>query len=190
MELMNKIVVVTGGASGIGRALCRRFKAAGAQAVVVVDMNAAGAETVAAEIGGVAMTADVSKESDVLPVINQTERDIGPIDLFCSNAGIARSGGVETPDKAWQKSWEVNVMAHIYAARTLVPRMVERGGRVFAEYRLGGRFTESDWFRVLRSDQTRRDWLWRVAGDYPRPPGPQSLCPVSTSSSDCHADRQ
>ena len=128
MELMNKIVVVTGGASGIGRALCRRFKAAGAQAVVVVDMNAAGAETVAAEIGGVAMTADVSKESDVRHVINQTERDIGPIDLFCSNAGIARSGGVETPDKAWQKSWEVNVMAHIYAARTLVPRMVERGG--------------------------------------------------------------
>ncbi len=128
MELMNKIVVVTGGASGIGRALCRRFKAAGAQAVVVVDMNAAGAETVAAEIGGVAMTADVSKESDVLHVINQTERDIGPIDLFCSNAGIARSGGVETPDKAWQKSWEVNVMADIDAARKLVPRMVERGG--------------------------------------------------------------
>ena len=128
MELANKIVVVTGGASGIGRALCRRFKAEGTQAVVVVDMNAAGAEAVATEIGGVAMTADVSKEEDVLNVINKTEQDIGPIDLFCSNAGIARSGGVETPDKAWQKSWEVNVMAHIYTARTLVPRMIERGG--------------------------------------------------------------
>jgi NAD(P)-dependent dehydrogenase (short-subunit alcohol dehydrogenase family) len=128
MELASKIVVVTGGASGIGRALCRRFKAEGAQAVVVVDMNAAGAEAVAVKIGGVAMTAEVSKESDILHVIDQTEHDIGPIDLFCSNAGIARSGGVETPDKAWQKSWEVNVMSHIYAARALVPRMIERGG--------------------------------------------------------------
>lgn len=128
MQLANTIVVVTGGASGIGRALCRRFKAEGAQAVVVVDMNGPGAEAVAAEIGGVAMTADVSRESDILHVIDQTERNIGPIDLFCSNAGIARSGGVETPDKAWQKSWEVNVMSHIYAARALVPRMIERGG--------------------------------------------------------------
>jgi NAD(P)-dependent dehydrogenase (short-subunit alcohol dehydrogenase family) len=128
MELANKVAVVTGGASGIGRALCRRFKVEGAQAVVVVDMNASGAEAVATEIGGVAMTADVSKEAEVLNVIDQTEHDIGPIDLFCSNAGIARSGGVETPDNAWQKSWEVNVMAHIYAARALVPRMLERGG--------------------------------------------------------------
>ena len=128
MELANKIVVVTGGASGIGRALSRRFKAAGAQAVVVVDMNTAGAETVAGEIGGVAMTADVSKEADVLNVINTTEQDIGPIDVFCSNAGIARLGGAEAPDTAWQKSWEVNVMAHVYAARALVPRMIERGG--------------------------------------------------------------
>ena len=128
MELVDKIAVVTGGASGIGRALCRRFKAEGARAVVVVDLNAEGAQAVAAEIGGVAMTADVSQEDKVINVIERTERDIGPIDLFCSNAGIARSGGVETSDKAWQKSWEVNVMAHIYAARTLVPRMIERGG--------------------------------------------------------------
>lgn len=128
MELVDKIAVVTGGASGIGRALCRRFKAEGAQAVVVVDMNAEGAQAVAAEIGGVAMTADVSQEDKVINVIERTERDIGPIDLFCSNAGIARTGGVETTDKAWQKSWEVNVMAHIFAARTLVPRMIERGG--------------------------------------------------------------
>lgn len=128
MELADKIAVVTGGASGIGRALCRRFKAEGAQTVVVVDMNAEGAQAVATEIGGLAITADVSQESHVINVIDRTEREIGPIDLFCSNAGIARTGGVETTDKAWQKSWEVNVMAHIYAARTLVPRMIERGG--------------------------------------------------------------
>lgn len=128
MELTNKVAVVTGGASGIGRALCRRFEAEGTRAVVVVDMNSAGAEAVAAEIGGVAITADVSKEKDVLHVIDKTEQDLGPIDLFCSNAGIARSGGVETSDKVWQKSWEVNVMAHLYAARALVPRMIGRGG--------------------------------------------------------------
>ena len=117
MELKDKIIVVTGGASGIGKALCRRFTAEGARAVVVVDMNAGGAAEVAAELGSVAMTADVSKESD-----------IGPIDLFCSNAGIAVTGGVETSDGVWQKSWDVNVMSHIYAARTLVPRMIARGG--------------------------------------------------------------
>ena len=128
MELKEKIIVVTGGASGIGKALCRRFTAEGARSVAVVDMNAAGAAEVAAEIGSVAMTADVSKESDVVRVIDHTERDIGPIDLFCSNAGIALTGGVETSDAAWQKSWDVNVMAHIYAARALVPRMIARGG--------------------------------------------------------------
>ena len=128
MELKEKIIVVTGGASGIGKALCRRFTAEGARAVVVVDLNAAGAAEVAADIGSVAMTADVSTEADVVRVIDQTERDIGPIDLFCSNAGIAATGGVETSDADWQKSWDVNVMSHIYAARTLVPRMIARGG--------------------------------------------------------------
>ena len=128
MELKDKIVVVTGGASGIGKALCRRFHAEGAKAVVVVDMNSTGAAGVAAEIGSTAMTADVSKEGDIVNVIDQTENNIGPIDLFCSNAGIAVIGGVETSEKAWEKSWGVNVMSHIYAARTLVPRMIERGG--------------------------------------------------------------
>ena len=128
MELKDKIIVVTGGASGIGKALCRRFTAEGAQAVVVVDMNASGAAEVAAELGAGALTADVSKESDILNVVEHTEQDIGPIDLFCSNAGIAVTGGVETADGVWQKSWDVNVMSHIYAARALVPRMIARGG--------------------------------------------------------------
>ncbi len=127
MELKEKIIVVTGGASGIGKALCRRFTAEGAR-TVVVDMNAAGAAEVATEVGSVAMTADVSKESDVVRVVDQTEHTIGAIDLFCSNAGIAVTGGVETSDADWQKSWDVNVMSHIHAARTLVPRMIARGG--------------------------------------------------------------
>lgn len=128
MELGGKRVVVTGGASGIGKALCRRFAAAGAKTVVVVDLNAAGATEVAAEIAGVGMTADVSRARDVADVVERTERDHGPIDLFCSNAGVALSGGVDTSEAAWQKSWDVNVMSHVYAARVLLPRMIARGG--------------------------------------------------------------
>lgn len=128
MELNDKIAVVTGGASGIGRALCHRFKAEGAKGVVVVDLNADGAEAVAGEMGGVAMTANVAKEDDIVAVIEETEAKVGPIDLFCSNAGIAVRGGVETPDSEWQRSWEVNLMSHVYAARHLIPRMIERGG--------------------------------------------------------------
>ena len=190
MELKEKIIVVTGGASGIGRALCRRFAAEGARAVVVVDMNAAGAAEVAAEIGSVAMTADVSTEADVARVIDHTERDIGPIDLFCSNAGIAVPGGVETSDEVWQKSWDVNVMSHIYAARTLVPRMINRGWGLSAEYRLSCRLTQSDRFGLLWRDQTRRGRLWGVVGADTRAPGHQGFAALSPSGQNAHAGEQ
>ena len=128
MKLRDKIVVVTGGASGIGRALCRRFVAEGAQAVVVVDRDERGAEAVAREIGARAMPADVGVESDIVAVVERVESEIGPIDLFCSNAGILFEGGVECDNDSWQSIWDVNVMAHVYAARVLVPRMIDRGG--------------------------------------------------------------
>lgn len=128
MELANKIIVVTGGASGIGREMCRRFAREGAKKIVVADLDLAGAEAVAAEINGVAMAVDVSKEAQIAALIATTENDIGPIDLFCSNAGIGVGQDIDTPDEVWQTIWEVNTMAHVWAARALVPRMLERGG--------------------------------------------------------------
>ena len=128
MLLSGKVVVVTGGGNGIGRALCRRFAAEKAKAIVVADMNAATAAAVAAEIGGTAITADVSREADVVRLVTQTIAAHGGIDLFCSNAGIAVNGDEHTPDAEWARCWDVNVMAHVYAARAVVPHMLERGG--------------------------------------------------------------
>jgi NAD(P)-dependent dehydrogenase (short-subunit alcohol dehydrogenase family) len=124
----HKVVVVTGGGNGIGRALCRRFAAEGAKAVVVADLNGAAATQVADEIGGTAITADVSREADVVRLVKQTIAEHGAIDLFCSNAGIAVNGDEHTPDAEWARCWDVNVMAHVYAARAVVPHMLERGG--------------------------------------------------------------
>ena len=131
MELENKIIVITGAGSGIGRALAIRFKAEGARQIVAVDINAENAQATADMIGGVAMTADVSNEDDILRVIKDTEAQIGPIDLFCSNAGVAMGPDLNAPNSHWQTSWDVNLMSHVYAARHLVPRMVARGGGYF-----------------------------------------------------------
>ncbi|WP_208028446.1 SDR family oxidoreductase [Rhabdothermincola sediminis] len=128
MEVRDRVVVVTGAASGIGRALARRFAEAGAAAVVVADRDASGAERVAAEIGGAAAPTDVTREPEIVALIERTEAEHGPIDLFCSNAGILAVGGPEVPDDAWRRIIDVNVMAHVWAARHLVPRMLERGG--------------------------------------------------------------
>jgi NAD(P)-dependent dehydrogenase (short-subunit alcohol dehydrogenase family) len=137
MDVAGKVVVVTGGGNGIGQALCEAFHKAGASKVVVADLDGTRAKAVADSIGGVAVTCDVSKESDIKTLIETTERDVGPIDLFCSNAGIGggfdpmseNAGG--TDDGPWAKSWAVHVMAHVYAARHLVPRMKARGGGYF-----------------------------------------------------------
>lgn len=130
MELRDRICVVTGGASGIGRALCQRFVAEGARAVVVVDRDADGAVATAEAIGapGTALTADVTVEADIDALVERTEDEIGPIDLFASNAGILGYGGIEASDATWSLVWSVNVLAHLYAARAVVPRMLERGG--------------------------------------------------------------
>jgi NAD(P)-dependent dehydrogenase (short-subunit alcohol dehydrogenase family) len=128
MKLDGKCVVITGGASGIGAALARRFAAEDARGVVVADVQDAALEAIAKEIDGVAVHCDVTQEAQVRALVDAAEARYGPIDLFCSNAGIVLPGGEDSSDRDWERSLGVNVMAHIYAARALVPRMIERGG--------------------------------------------------------------
>jgi len=128
MEINNKIIVITGAASGIGRALAIRFKAGGAKHIVVADRDYDGAAAVAGSIGGSAAAVNVADENAVRDLIETTEHDYGPIDLFCSNAGIAAADSLDSPNDEWQLIWDVNVMSHVFAARHLVPRMVARGG--------------------------------------------------------------
>ena len=137
MQVNGKIVVVTGGANGIGRALCEAFHRAGAAKVIVADLDIASARTVAASLDGAAFKCDVAQEKDILHVVDETERLFGPIDLFCSNAGIGagfdplseNAGGAS--DEPFMRSFAVHVMAHVYAARHLVPRFKARGGGYF-----------------------------------------------------------
>ena len=128
MQLKDRIIVVTGAASGIGRAMAQRFAKEGAKLVVCSDLNGAGVRKVASEVGGVAFETNVAKEDDIRSLIERVEAEHGPIDLFCSNAGIGIGGGAEAPNEAWARIWDINVMAHIWAARHLVPRMIARGG--------------------------------------------------------------
>jgi NAD(P)-dependent dehydrogenase (short-subunit alcohol dehydrogenase family) len=131
MQVRNKVVVITGAGSGIGRALAEKFASKGAAKIICVDINSANAQKTADKIGGVAMTCDVSKDAEIQRVIDDTENTYGAIDLFCSNAGIGMGESEQSPDRDWQTSWEVNVMSHVYAARHLVPRMLARGGGYF-----------------------------------------------------------
>ena len=128
MKLSGAVIVVTGGGNGIGRALCRRFAREQPAAIVVADIDAAAAQSVATEIGGHAVAADVSRESDVARLVTTARASHGRIDLFCSNAGIAVHGGLETSNDQWQRCWDVNVMAHVYAARAVVPIMLAQSG--------------------------------------------------------------
>jgi NAD(P)-dependent dehydrogenase (short-subunit alcohol dehydrogenase family) len=132
MDLAGKVAVVTGGGNGIGEAMCRAFAAEGAKGVAVADLDGDGAERVAADLkaGGAdafAVTTDAGNESDVQALVAATEERFGPIDLFAANAGIMVIGGVEVPDKHWERIWNVNVQSHIYAARAVLPSMLERG---------------------------------------------------------------
>jgi NAD(P)-dependent dehydrogenase (short-subunit alcohol dehydrogenase family) len=127
MDVNAKVVVVTGGADGIGRAMCRRFAAEGASAVVVADINGTLAAETAREIAGWSIEADVARESDVIRLVAAVTEKYGAIDLFCSNAGILIEGGVEVANEDWQRIWSVNVLGHIHAARAVLPGMLARG---------------------------------------------------------------
>ena len=122
--------VVTGGGGGIGRAMARRLAADGAR-VVVNDLDAAAAEAVAAEIGGLAVPGDAGSEQGVAGLIQAASGFLGEIDVYCSNAGTGGGTGEETPDDVWQRVWEVNTMAHVRAARALLPGWLARGSGTF-----------------------------------------------------------
>ncbi len=107
--------------------MCRRFAAEGARGVVVADLDAVAASGVAREIGGLAVRTDVSVPADLQALVAAAEQKFGTIDLFCSNAGIETGGGLDAPDEAWQRIWQINVMAHVYGARAVLPGMLKRG---------------------------------------------------------------
>lgn len=130
MELKDKVVVVTGGAHGIGRALCERFAAEGARGVILGDLDEDAGAEVARAVGGRFVRSDVSREHDVQMLAEAARADFGEIDLFCSNAGIFFVDGehaASNDNESWQRIWQVNVMAHVYAARAVLPDMLKRG---------------------------------------------------------------
>jgi NAD(P)-dependent dehydrogenase (short-subunit alcohol dehydrogenase family) len=128
MDVTDKIIVITGAAGGIGKAMAERFKSAGAGHLVIADVDLDGASAVADALGGTAVQVNVANETDIKHLIDSTESAIGPIDLFCSNAGIATAESLDAPNEQWQLIWDVNVMSHLFAARHVVPRMIKRGG--------------------------------------------------------------
>tara|TARA_Y100000590_G_scaffold333424_1_gene379268 strand:+ start:1043 stop:1819 length:777 start_codon:yes stop_codon:yes gene_type:complete len=127
MEIKDKRVVVTGAASGIGKALSVAFHRAGAQSVISVDMNLEGAQATANDVNGIAVEANVGNEEDIINVVERANEASGGIDIFCSNAGIGGVHGfMDVKNEDWQNIWEVNVMSHIFAARNVLPQMLER----------------------------------------------------------------
>ena len=126
MKVKDKVCVVTGEAGGIGEAVARRYAKEGAKGVVVADRDADRLRVVADDIRGLAVACDVAREADIKQLVAEAERRFGPVDIFFSNAGIGRGGHEDATDKDWADSWAIHVMSHVYAARALVPGMLER----------------------------------------------------------------
>jgi NAD(P)-dependent dehydrogenase (short-subunit alcohol dehydrogenase family) len=179
MILTGTIIIVTGGGNGIGRALCRRFAVEAPKAIVVADLDAAAAERVAAEIGGTAIPTDVSREEDVRRLVASVLAQHGAIDLLCSNAGIAIDGGEQTPTSEWQRCWDLHVMAHVFAARAVLPSMLGRGsGYLLQTVSAAGLLThlQSATYAVTKhASLAFAEWLSITYGD--RGIGVSALCP-------------
>ena len=128
MEMKDKVVVITGGSGGIGKAMAKAFLAEGAKSIVLADLHEDAVKAAAAEIGCIGLVCDVTKEADIISVVEQTLASEGQIDLFCSNAGAGGNGLLtEAANEVWQGQWDLHVMSHLYAARAVLPSMIERG---------------------------------------------------------------
>ncbi len=189
VEVSDRVAVVTGGASGIGRALCLMLAEHGAAAVVVSDSDGPGAAQVAAEItaGGraaMAVTADVASEPDVQALARRVEQEFGRIDLFFSNAGIIVAGGIEVPDEAWSRIWAINVQSHVYAARAVLPGMLARGaGYLVVTASAAGLLTQlgsAPYAVTKHAAVALAEWLSITCGD--RGIGVSCLCPQAVST--------
>lgn len=131
MIIKDKIIIVTGAASGIGKGLVERFHAEGAAKIICCDIDQAGLEIVAKHVNGDAKICDVSDEAQVKAVIDYADEMYGRVDLYCANAGILPLGDLEVSNEAWEKAWQVNTLSHVYAARAVIPKMIENGGGAF-----------------------------------------------------------
>lgn len=131
MNLADKNVIVTGGGSGIGAAMARRFTSEKPRLLVVSDIDGDSAARIASEVGGVAFQADVTDADQNERLIDHAESLAGPVDLFCANAGIGFAGDEQTPEEEWDRMWSVNLMSHVHAARRLVPAWLARGEGYF-----------------------------------------------------------
>ena len=128
MQMQDKVAVITGGSGGIGKAMATAFKAAGARAIVLADLNEADVKAAAAELGCDGFACDVTDEPQVQNLVSHTIKHYGQVDLFCSNAGAGGEGVLtDASNDVWQKQWELHVMSHLYAARAVLPEMLERG---------------------------------------------------------------
>ncbi|WP_460778357.1 SDR family oxidoreductase [Nocardiopsis nanhaiensis] len=179
MELNDIGAVVTGGGNGIGAAVARRLAAAGAR-VVVNDLDAGAAESVASEIGGVAVPGDAASEEGVTALVAEAGAHLGGIDLYMANAGVAAHGGPEAPEADWELSWQVNVMAHVRASRELVPGWLERGqGRFLTTVSGAGLLTmlgSAPYSVTKHAALAFGEWMSATYGD--RGITTQCLCPL------------
>jgi len=193
MQVKDTVVLVTGGASGIGAAMAEEFHASGASVVVVADRDEVRAERVAASIGGEAITLDVTDEAATAAAIRHIEERYGRIDILCCNAGIATAGSVDAPNDDWQRTWDVNVMAHVYATRHALPGMLQRGsGYIVATASAAGLLTNigaAPYSVTKHAAVALAEWLAVTYGD--RGIGVSCLCPqfVDTPMLDAFAGR-
>ncbi len=179
MQIQASHCVVTGGAHGIGRALCEGLAQRGARAIVVVDRDLSGAAEVAKAVGGTAVEADVTNEAQLRELVADAVERSGPIDLFCSNAGIGVWGGIDAADAEWDRSFRVHVMAHVYAARAVIPSMLEQGrGYLLQTASAAGLLTQigsAPYAVTKHASVALAEWLAIEYGD--RGIGVSVLCP-------------
>lgn len=179
MRVDGSVVFITGGASGIGAAMATQFAASGAGAVVVSDRDRDGAVAVARSIGGEAVALDVTDEAATRAAIEDVQERHGRLDILCVNAGIATDGSMDAPNEAWQRTWEVNVMAHVYATRHAIPGMLERGeGHIVSTASAAGLLTNlgaAPYSVTKHAAVALAEWIAVTYGD--RGIGVSCLCP-------------